>query len=112
MKNLLLILLLAVVPMAHTGCGTAPTERVATVKTLKAIGETVATAMESAARLRVQGVISEKQWQDIAAIHDNRFLPAYRLAVTAVSADLSSAASPDVLAVAGELINLVATYQK
>jgi hypothetical protein len=48
----------------------------------------------------------------LAAMHDNRYLPAYRLAVTAVRADLSSAASPDVLAIATELLNAVAAYSK
>jgi hypothetical protein len=96
----------------QTGCTTPPVERVVQVKTLKAVGETVSTAMESAAKMRLQGQITPAQWERIADMHDNRFLPAYKLAIRTVKADLSSVASPDILAIATDLINAVAAYQK
>jgi hypothetical protein len=95
-----------------TGCTTAPSERTAAVRTLQAIGETARTSMEVAAKLRVSGKITERQWQGIAAFHDNRFMPIYRVSIAAVSADLSSPASPDLIAVVTQLAALVAELEK
>ncbi len=95
-----------------TGCKTAPTERVTQVRTLLAVGESASTTMQVAAKLRVQGKISERQWQDLAAFHDNRYLPAYKLAVAAVSADLSTIASPDIINLVSQLAGMLAEMEK
>lgn len=112
MKSLLLILALLTAPLAFTACSTAPTERVSQVRTLQAIGETASTSMQVAAKLRVQGRISAEQWTRIADFHDTRYLPAYRLAVATVSADLSSVASPDLINLVTQLAALVAELEK
>lgn len=112
MKNLLLIILLATAPLAHTSCSTAPVERVSQVHTLQAIGATADTAMKTAASLRKHDQITEEQWQKVAVFFDTRYQPAYRLAVAAVSADLSSAASPDLVNLAAQLAALVAELEK
>lgn len=115
MKNplrlcLLVALLFLPAALATTGCHTAPTARVQQVTTLKVIGATVDTAMTTAAHLLKDDRITWAQWQRIAAFHDEQFQPAFNLAVAAVQADLDSVASPDVVALAGQLSALIAPY--
>ena len=109
---LIALLGLFAAPVALISCKTAPTERVATVRTLQAIGITAQTSMEVAAKLRVGGKITERQWQDIAAFHDNRYIPAYRLAIATAAADLSSPASTDLVILVSQLAALVAELEK
>lgn len=111
MRIIVLILALATAP-AFVGCHSAPTERVAQVHTLQALGATADAAMKTAASLRKNGQITEEQWKRIATFFDTRYQPAYRLAVAAVSADLSSAASPDLVNLATQLAALVAELEK
>lgn len=103
--------LLAAVPLAPTGCQTAPAERTTQVTTLKVLGASRDAAMKTAAQLLKDGKITWEQWDKIAKAHD-KFQTAYRLAVAAVKADLSSAASSDLMALWGELAALVTTFQK
>lgn len=113
MKNIILILILAVSsPLAFTGCGTAPSERVVAVRTLHAVGLSAKAAMDGSTQLLKQGAITVEQWQRVANIYDIRFQPAYAAAVLAVKSDLSSVASPDLITLAAELTNLVASYAK
>jgi hypothetical protein len=110
MKKLLLILSLALTP-AFTACQTPPSERAVAVQTLKAVGFTAKTAMDASTQLLKQGTITVEQWQKVAVLYDTRFQPAFNVAVLAVQSDLSPA-SPDLVAIAVELTNLVASFQK
>lgn len=116
MKNKILFwLALAVaapaLPVIETGCSLAPSQRSAEVTTLKVLGASVDASMKVAAQLLHDGKITWPQWQKLADFHDNKFQPAYNLAVAAVQADLSSVASPDLLNLAAQLASIVASYQ-
>lgn len=109
MKKLLLCLCLVVaIPAILTGCSTAPSQRVATVQTLGAIGIAAKSSLDEAARLLAQKKITVAQWSRIAAFYDTAWQPAYRLAVQTVRSDLSSVASPDLLGLAAQFASLVA----
>lgn len=112
MNRILLATLLCFLPISGPiGCATAPSSRVAEVKTLQVVGASVDTAMKLAAQLYHDGKMGAAQWDQVAAIH-GKFRPAYNLAVAAVQADLSSPASPDLAALAAQLVALVATFSK
>lgn len=112
MKKLLFsLVLLFALPALHTGCTTAPTQRGQTVMTLKIVGASVDASMKIAVQLLHDGHITAAQWNQIAAIHDQKFLPAYNLAVAAVQANLDSVASPDLTALAAQLASIIASYQ-
>lgn len=95
-----------------TGCSTAPSERTQAVHTLQAVGLSAKAAMDASTQMLKQGTITVEQWQEVATAYDTRFQPAYGAAVLAVRSDLSSVASPDLVGLALELTNLVATYSK
>jgi hypothetical protein len=108
MKNLLLLLILAVsVPLAQTGCSTAPSSRVSEVQTLKIVGATAKTGMNAATQLLKDGKITVAQWQKVATFYDTKFQLTFALAVAAAQSDLSSVASPDLLALAAQFASLV-----
>ena len=109
--SLLLCLVLIAGPAAIIlpACS-SPASRVAQVTTLKVLGASVDETMKVSAGLFHDGRITLTQWARIAAFHDQKFQPAYRLAVAAVQADLSSVASPDLIALAAQLLGLVKTY--
>jgi hypothetical protein len=111
MKNLLLILLLATTPVLHTGCG-SPTTRTATVATLKAVGHTAEAAVSLSATLYADGKITEKQAWVVFEAYNQRFQPAFRLAVTAAKFDTTVIAPAELLTMATELTTLVASFQK
>jgi len=102
MKTLLLILALATTPV-FTACSTAPTERVMVVQTLKGIGQARDAAMQIAGQLWRDGKIDDAKRNEIIAFHDDKFQPAYRMAIAGVQADLTLA-SPD-------LVNLLSQLQ-
>lgn len=109
MKKLILVLALTLaLPLAPVGCTQAPSQRSATVMTLKIVGTTAKTAMDAATDLLKRGTITVPQWQKVALFYDTRWQPAFKLAVTTAQSDLSSVASPDLIALAAELTNLVA----
>lgn len=110
--NILCILFAVSSPMAFTGCQTAPASRTTTVVTLEVIGASVDATMKVAAGLYTSGKITTAQWNTITDIHDNKFLPAYNLAVQAVQSDLSSVASPDIQALADSLAAAVSLVTK
>jgi hypothetical protein len=91
-----------------TSCATS--SQPVAVNTLKAVGLTAKAAMDASTQLLKQGSITVPQWQAVAAVYDTRFQPAYNVAVTAVQSDLSSVASPDLVNLAAQLTNLVASY--
>ena len=110
MKKIILLIALAFAPVVYNGCQTAPADRVSTYKTLLAIGEAAKASLDGSTQLLKQGSITVDQWQRVATIYDTRFQPTYHAAVITAKGDLSSVASPDLIAIAAELATLVATF--
>jgi len=112
MKKFLYLIALAsaliAVPVVQTGCSTAPDQRVQAVQTLRIIGQTAKTGMDGATQLLKQGSITVEQWQSIASFYDNKFQPAYALAVASARSDLSTVASPDLIGLAAQFAALIA----
>ena len=112
MKNkILLILALATAtPLAlvQTSCQQAPSARTVEYQTLAIVGQTAKSGMDAATQLLKQGSISVAQWQRVATFYDTQFQPTYAVAVAAAKSDLSSVASPDLLALGTQLASLVA----
>lgn len=111
LRFLALFCALAFTLCEQPGCTTAPSGRVAAVQTLKAVGLSAKTAMDASTELLKRDTITVAQWEKVASFYDNRFQPAYRLAVTAVNSDFSSLASPDLVNLAIELNALVASLK-
>jgi hypothetical protein len=101
----------AAIPLAQSGCQTAPNARVQTVTTLKVVGASVDATMRLGAQLLRDGKITRAQWDQLAVIHDAKFQPAFNLAVSAVQANLDSVASPDLLALSSQLAALISSFQ-
>jgi len=99
------------VPIITTGCQQPTNERVAAVQTLKAVGQSAEGAVGLSAQLYRDGKITAEQARDIADFYNLKFVPAFRVAVTAARSDLSSFASADILALSLELSNLVIQFQ-
>lgn len=95
--------------LAPVGCKTAPSERVQVVTTLKALGAARDTAMQVAGQLWLSGKIDDAQRDKIIDFHDNKFQPAYRIAVAGVQADLTLA-SPDLVNLFAQLQALIPSY--
>lgn len=95
-----------------TSCSIPPSQRVVTVQTLKAVGQSAETAVSVSAQLYQSGQITAAQARQVMDFYDNKFQPSYRIAVSAANADLSSVASPDLLTLASQLSNLVSSLQK
>lgn len=106
-----LALLAFVVAPSLTSCA-APSTRVVQVQSLKAVGHSAEAAVSLSAQLYRDGLITAAQARLVMAFYDERFQPAYRVAVTAVQANLDSIASPDVIDLAAQLSSLVASFQK
>ena len=99
------IALLAALVML-TGCKTPP-ERVvyntlATTKTL------VEGSMRTAADLLVAGKLKEAKWDEIAAVYDYEFTPAFQTAVTLAREDYNAITPARVEVLANQIINTVA----
>jgi hypothetical protein len=109
---LCLVLAVVCIPSALTSCAHPPSERVAQVQTLKAVGHTAEAAVATSAQLYAGGQITAEQARAINSLYDTRFQPAFRVAVEAVNANLESVASPELVALAAQLSALVLTYQK
>lgn len=105
---LLLILSMGTIPVL-TSCTTAPSARVAEGRTLEYAGLTAKAALDTSAQLLAHGKISVVQYEAVAAI-DDKFHLLYDPAVRAVQADLSSLASPDILAIVAQLTAAVAQF--
>jgi hypothetical protein len=111
-KLLLLVCLLAPVAIVAPGCSTAPSARVVEVQTIKSVGQAAEAAVALSAHLYADKVIDAAQARTVIDLYNGHFQPAYRLAVAAAHADLSTVASPDLADLAAQVINLVASYQK
>lgn len=111
MKIILILALAFATPVLvlETGCTTAPAARTTEVTTLKIVGASAKASMDASAQLLKSGRLTVAQWTKIADYYDHVFQPAYALAVAAVGSDLSSVASPDIMALAIQLSGLVAS---
>lgn len=98
-------------PVYTTSCQ-APSARVVQVQTLKAVGHTAETAVATSAQLYGAHLITDKQARDVMDLYNQKFQPAYRVAVKAVNANLDSLAAPELIDLAAQLATLVASYQK
>lgn len=114
MKKLFTILALAFFATAmpvYTGCKTAPSARNVQYATLKAVGDTADAAVSLSAHLYAQGTLTADQARQVKDFYDQKFQPAYRLAVNAAKADLSTVASPDLSSLASQLSDLLVKFQ-
>jgi hypothetical protein len=99
-------LLAGLVAFVVVGC-TSP--RMVAYKSLAAVGQTEAAAMQAAATLKVQGKLTADAWAKIAVAHD-KFAPAYGAALTLAQLDYTAPASATLIAAAQEVLDLVALY--
>lgn len=95
-----------------TACTTPPASRVVQVQTLKSVGETAEAAVTLSAQLYKSAVISPTQARQVLDLYDNKFQPAFRLAVSAAKANLDTLASPDLVSLAAQLTSTVAQFSK
>ncbi len=100
MKTILLCLALSVAPLGLVACKTAPAARVSEVRTLEAVGLAAKATLDAAAGMLAKGQITVDQWRSVSSFYMSKWQPAYTAAVVAVRSDLSSPASPDLLALA------------
>lgn len=112
MKRLILLLILAVAtPLLPTACKTPPSERVVVVQTLISVGQTAEASVALSAQLYRDGEITAAQAREVIDFYNQKFQPAFRVAVDAAGSDLSRLASPDVLALGNQLFALVIKLQ-
>lgn len=95
-------------PVLTTGCVNTASSQSTKYKTLAAVGAAAQAAMDGAATTLKAGTITVPQFQRIASFYDTKFQPAFRFAVTAAQADLSSVASPDLTSLLLQFTTLVA----
>lgn len=106
LRNLLFAVLLAAAPLSFTACSTPPSDRVVAVQTLKAVGHAAEGAVALSAQLYKDNKISAAKARQIADLYDDKFQPAFRAAVAAVKLDYSQPASPELVALAQQLLIL------
>jgi len=112
MKKLLFIFALAfATPLIVTSCKTSPSTQNVEVQSLKATGQSAEAAVELSAQLYRDHKITDAQARQVMDFFNNRFEPAYNLAVAAAKSDLSSVASPDLMNLAIQLSALVVSFQ-
>lgn len=111
-KLLLVSIVLAASPALYVGCGTPPNQRVATVTSLKVAGQIAEQAVASSAILFRDGIIDSDQARAVTDFYDLKFQPAFRSAVIAARVDYSTPASPEIVALASELSNMVLNLSK
>lgn len=112
LRLLILAMALGLGSVAYQGCGTPPSARVVQVQSLKAVGHTAEAAVATSAQLYNGHVITAQQARAVIDLYNLRFQPAFKVAVSAVNANLDSIASPELADLAGQLASLVASYQK
>lgn len=93
-------------PLGMTSCSTPPSARVVQYQTLQAVGTAAQTAVRASTQALKDGSVTVDQWQKIADFYDNKWQPAYTVAVVAAQSDLSSAASPDLQNLLQQLLML------
>ena len=87
-----------------TGCQTG---QVTAAKSLAVIGYTVDSAMKLYADANARGLIKPEQRAKITQLHDQKFAPVYRTAITTAKLDYTKATPEDVSKIAFELIALI-----
>jgi hypothetical protein len=97
---------------SQAGCASPPSARVVQVQSLKAVGHAAEAAVSLAANLYAAKQITAPQAKQVMEFYDQRFQPAFRLAVAGVNANLDSIASADLVALATQLSALVASFSK
>lgn len=111
MKKYLLILCLGL-----AGCSAvesvinkpvAPATQLTAVQTLQTVAASTKAAMDTATALLKSGQITVTQWQAIANFYDNKFQPAFNLAVTAVGSDLTAPAGTTIADLATSFLTQV-----
>lgn len=102
----------AIPTMTLTSCATAtpPEHRVVVYQSLKAVGHAAESAVALSANLYESRQITAAQARQVMDFYDKTFRPAYNLAKNAAGANVDSGASPDLVALAVQLSNLVASF--
>lgn len=95
-----------------TSCTTPPSARVVQVQTLKAVGHSAEAAVSLTANLYAGKQITDAQARAVMNLYDQKFQPAFRIAVAAVNANLDALAPADLQTIALQLTNLVASFAK
>jgi hypothetical protein len=80
-------------------------------KTLATVGAAGKAAVDTAAQLLRANKITVAQFSKVAAIYDNKFQPAFNLALTVAQTNLTQPAPADLLAILNQLTALVASFQ-
>lgn len=109
-KYLLLLAMLSAiiaVPVIQTGCSTAPSNRVEVVATLLSVGQTAEMAVFTSGQLYRDGKITLEQAKKVIDLYDNKFMPAFRIAVNAANSDLNAVASKEVMELSNQLFAYV-----
>ncbi len=101
----------AAVPVLQSGCTTSATTQNQVVQTLKAVGQSAEAAVALSTQLYQAKTITLEQKRQVNDFFDAKFMPVYRVAVTAAKSDLSSIASPDLISLAAQLSALVISFQ-
>lgn len=104
MKFLLLICFLLPSPFVLTSCGTTQVQQ---AKTLEAVGMAAKLTIDTAAILLGEGKISVQKFQAVAHFYDTKFQPAFRIALAHVEGNTKNPAPLQLVALAGELSNLL-----
>lgn len=113
MKRILFLILLAVAtPLVQTSCSTPPTERVVVVQSLLFVGHAAEDSVALSAKLYQAGTISPTQARVVLDFYNQKFQPAYRLAVATSHNELDTLANPEVWGLFNQLYALVQSYQK
>ena len=109
---LLISLAFAVPVLTVTPACQAPSARNVQVQSLKAVGQSAEATLALSAQLYRDGRITAEQARAVLDFYNVKYLPAFRVAVSAVQANLDSIASPDLIGLASQLANLVNSYAK
>ena len=110
MKKFLIYLLISscAVPLVvtTTGCKTQSSE-VKVTQTIEVVGLTAKAGIDTAARLYRSGQITKTQWDVVAAFYNNKFQPAYNLALAVASTGQAGTASPELIELGAQFAKLV-----
>jgi hypothetical protein len=108
-----LAVLAVTIPLAQTACHTAPSAHASQVQvqTLKSVGQVAEAAVALSVQLYGSRKITAAQAREVADFYDRKFQPAFRLAVSAVNANLDSFADPEIIGLANDLVALVLKYK-
>lgn len=97
----------AAAPLALSGCATPVNQRVVAGQTLKATGQAAEAAVALSAQLYAEGRLSPAVARAVLDFYNDRWQPAYRLALTAAQADPATPAPTQLLALLAQLQGMV-----